>query len=127
MEAVAEKGAHGKGKLIRKQLAKKRQKGMPRKKMVTPAILLVKKTNQPRLGGLQYQGPCLRASQRYPPVNRTLTPLRVAKAWQFKLDGRIEIVDWTEEQVMACHNARMEGQQVPHQRYRPRMMALREI
>ena len=100
---------------------------MPKKKTVTPAIPLVKKTNQPRLGGLQYQGPCLRASQRYPPINRTLVPLRVAKAQKFKPDGRIKIVDWTEEQVMECHNARMEGRQVLHRRYHPRMMALKEI
>ena len=99
------KGGHGKGKLIRKQPAKKRWKGMPKKKTVTPAIPLVKKTNQPRLGGLQYQGPCLRAGQRYPPIDRTLVPLRVVKAQKFKPDGRIKIMDWTEEQVMDCHNA----------------------
>ena len=46
------KGGHGKGKLIRKQPAKKRQKGTPKKKTATPAIPLVKKTNQPRLGRL---------------------------------------------------------------------------
>ena len=74
------KGGHRKGKLIRKQPAKKRWKGMPKKKTATPAIPLVKKTDQPRLGGLQYQGPCLRAGQRYPPINRTLIPLRVVKA-----------------------------------------------
>ena len=39
------KGGHGKGKLIRKQPAKKRQKGMPKKKTVTPAIPLVRKTD----------------------------------------------------------------------------------
>ena len=121
------KGEHGKGKLIGKQPAKKRWKGMPEKKTVTPAVPMVKKTDQPRLGGLQYQGPCLRAGQRYPPVNRTVVPLRVAKAQQFKPDGRIKIVDWTEEQVMACHNARMEGQQVLRWRYHPGMMALKEI
>ena len=121
------KGGHGKGKLIRKQPAKKRQKGTPKKKTATPAILLVKKTDQPRLGGLHYQGPCLRAGQRYPPIDRTLVPLRVAKARKFKPDGRIEIMDWTEEQVTDCHNTRMEGQQVLHQRYHPRMMALKEI
>ena len=91
------KGGHGKGKLIRKQPAKKRWKGMPKKKTVTPASPLVKKTDQPRLGGLQYQGPCLRAVQRYPPINRTLVPLRVAKAQKFKLDGRIEIMDWMKD------------------------------
>ena len=90
------KGRHIKGKLIGKQPAKKRRKGTPKKKTVTPAIPLVKKTDQPRLGGLQYQGPCLRAGQRYPPINRTLIPLRVVKARKFKPDGRIEIVDWTE-------------------------------
>ena len=87
------KGGHGKGKLIGKQPAKKGQKGTPKKMTVTPAIPLVKKTNQPRLGGLQYQGPCLMAGQRYPPVNRTIAPLRVAKTRTFKLDGRIEIMD----------------------------------
>ena len=121
------KGRHGKGKLIRKQPAKKGQKGTQKKKMVTPAIPLVKKTDQPRLGGLQYQGPCLMAGQRYPPIDRTITPLRVAKARTFKLDGRIKIVDWTEEQVRDCHNARIKGQQVLHRRYRPGMMALKEI
>ena len=74
------KGVHGKGKLIGKEPAKKRWKGMPKKKMVTPAIPLVRKTDQPRLGGLQYQGPCLMASQRYPPIDRTIVPLRVVKA-----------------------------------------------
>ena len=73
------KGGQGKGKLIAKQPAKRRQKGMP-KKTATTAIPLVRKTDQPRLGGLQYQGPCLMASQRYPPINRTIVPLRVAKA-----------------------------------------------
>ena len=121
------KGGHGKGKLIRKQPAKKGRKGMPKKKTATPAILLFKKTNQPRLGGLQYQGPCLMASQRYPPIDRTIAPLRVAKARTFRPDGRIEIVDWMEEQVMDCHNARMKGRQVLHRRYQPRMMALKEI
>ena len=74
------KGGHGKGKLIGKQPAKKRRKGMPKKKMVTPAIPLVRKTDQPRLGGLQYKGPCLMAGQRYPNIDRTIVPLRVAKA-----------------------------------------------
>ena len=74
------KGRHGKGKLIGKQPAKKGQKGTPKKKMVTPAIPLVKKTDQPRLGGLQYQGQCLMASQRYPPIDRTIAPLRIVKA-----------------------------------------------
>ena len=121
------KGGHEKGKLIGKQPAKKRWKGMPKKKMATPAILLVRKTDQPRLGGLQYQGPCLMAGQRYPPINRTIVPLRVAKARKFRPDGRIKIMDWTEEQVMDCHNARMKGWQVLHRRYCPRMMALKEI
>ena len=121
------KGGHGKGKLIRKQPAKKGRKGMPKKKTVTPAIPLVKKTDQPRLGGLQYQGPCLMVSQRYPPVDRTITTLRVVKAQTFRPDGRIKIVDWKEEQVRDCNNARMKGRQVLHQRYRPRMMALKEI
>ena len=112
---------------MRKQPAKKGRKGTPKKKTVTPAILLVKKTDQPRLGGLQYQGPCLMAGQRYPPVDRTIAPLRVAKAQTFRLDGRIEIMDWMEEQVRDCHNARMKGQQVLHQRYCPGMMALKEI
>ena len=84
-----QKGGHGKGKLIRKQPAKKRQKGMPKKKTVTPAIPLVRKTDQPRLGRLQYQGPCLMASQRYPPIYRSIVPLRVAKAQKFRPDGRI--------------------------------------
>ena len=121
------KGEHGKGKLIRKQPAKKGRKGTPKKKTVTPAIPLVKKTDQPRLGGLQYQGPCLMAGQRYPPIDRTIAPLTVAKARTFKLDGRIEIMDWTEEQVRDCHNARMKGRQVLHWRYHPGMMALKEI
>ena len=121
------KGGHGKSKLIGKQPAKKRRKGMPKKKTATPAIPLVKRTDQPRLGGLQYQGPCVRAGQRYPPIDRTLLPLRVVKARKFKPDGRIEIMDWMEEKVTDCHNARMEGRQVLHQRYRPGKMALKEI
>ena len=121
------KGRHGKCKLIGKQPAKEGEKGMPKKKTVTPAIPLVKKTDQPRLGGLQYQGPCLMAGQRYPPIDRTITPLRVVKARAFKPDGRIEIVDWTEEQVRDCHNTRMKGRQVLHQRYHPGKMALKEI
>ena len=32
-----------------------------------------------------------------------------------------------EEQVRDCHKARMKGQQVLHRRYRPGMMALKEI
>ena len=67
------------------------------------------------------------AGQRYPPINRTIAPLRVAKARTFKPNGRIEIMDWTEEQVRDCHNARMKGWQVLHLRYRPGMMALKEI
>ena len=94
------KGRHRKGKLIGKQPARKGPKGMSKKKTATSAIPLVKKTNQPRLGGLQYQGPCLMAGQRYPPIDRTIAPLRVAKARTFKPDGRIEIVDWTEWEVL---------------------------
>ena len=61
-------GGHGKGKLIGKQPTKRGRKGMPKKKMVTPAIPLVKRTDQPRQGGQQYQGPCLMTGQRYPPI-----------------------------------------------------------
>ena len=100
---------------------------MPKKKMATPAIPLVKRTHQPRQGGQQYQGPCLMAGQRYPPIDRTITPLRVAKARMFRPDGRIEIVDWTKEQILECHKARLKGQRVVHRRFRPRMMALKEI
>ena len=100
---------------------------MPKKKTATPAILLVKKTDKPRLGGLQYQGPCLMAGQRYPPIDRTIAPLRVVKARTFRPDGRIKIVDWMEEQVMDCYNARLKGRQVLHRRYHPGMMALKEI
>ena len=102
-------GGHGKGKLIGKQPAERGQKGMPKKKMVTPAIPLVKRTNQPRQGGQQYQGPCLMASQRYPPIDRTIAPLRVAKARTFRLDGSIDIVDWTKKQILECHEARLKG------------------
>ena len=49
------------------------------------------------------------ASQRYPPVDRTLAPLRVVKARVFRTDGRIEIVDWMKEQIMECHRARLKG------------------
>ena len=66
------------------------------------------------------------AGQRYP-IDRTIAPLRVAKALKYKPDGRIEIVDWMEEQVRDCHNARMKGRQVLHRRYHPGMMALKEI
>ena len=70
---------HGKGKSIGKQPAKRGRKGMPKKKMATPAIPLVKRTDQPRQGGQQYKGPCLMAGQRYPPIDRTIAPLRVAR------------------------------------------------
>ena len=92
---------------------------MPKKKMVTPAIPLVKRTDQPRQGGQQYQGPCLMASQRYPPIDRTIAPLRVAKARVFRLDGRIEIADWMKGQIMGCHEARLKGWQVVHHRFCP--------
>ena len=100
---------------------------MPKKKMVTPAIPLVKRTDQPRQGGQQYQGPCLMAGQRYPPIDRTIAPLRVAKARTFRLDGRIKIVDWMKKQILECHEARLKGQQVVHHRFHPKMMALKEI
>ena len=73
-------GGHRKGKLIGKQPAKRGRKGMPKKRTVTPAIPLVKRTDQPRQGGQQYQGPCLMAGQRYHPIDRTIAPLRIAKA-----------------------------------------------
>ena len=120
-------GGHRKGKLIGKQPAKTGRKGMPKKKTLTPAIPLVKRTDQPRQGGQQYQGPCLMAGQRYPPIDRTIAPLRVAKARTFRPDGRIEIVDWTKKQILECHEARLKGQQVVHCRFCPGMMALKEI
>ena len=95
--------------------------------MVTPAVPLVKRTDQPRLGGLQYQGPCLMAGQKYPRIDRTIAPLRMVKARTFRVDGRIEIVDWTRKQIMECHEAILKGQQVVHRRFHPRMMALKEI
>ena len=100
---------------------------MPKKKTATPAIPLVKRTNQPRQGGQQYQGPCLMAGQKYPPIDRTIAPLRVAKARAFRMDGRIEIVDWMKKQILECHEARLKGQQVVHHRFHPGMMALKEI
>ena len=109
------------------QPAKRGQKGMPKKKTASPAIPLVKRTDQPRQGGQQYQGPCLMAGQRYPPIDRTIAPLRVAKARTFRLDGRIKIVDWTKKQILECHKARLKGQQVVHHRFGPGMMALKEI
>ena len=120
-------GGHGKGKSVGKQPAKRGQKGMPKKKTATAAIPLVKRTDQPRQGGQQYQGPCLMAGQKYPPIDRTIAPLRVAKARAFRMDGRIEIVDWMKKQILECHKARLKGQQVVHRRFRPRMMALKEI
>ena len=66
------------------------------------------------------------AGQRYP-IDRTIAPLRVAKARTFRLDGRIEIVNWTKEQILECHEARLKGRQIVHRRFRPRMMALKEI
>ena len=120
-------GGHGKGKLIGKQPAKRGRKGVPKKKMATPAIPLVKRTDQPRQGGQQYQGPCLMASQRYPPIDRIIAPLRVVKARTFRPDGRIEIVDWMKEQILECHEARLKGRRVVHCRFCPGMMALKEI
>ena len=65
------------------------------------------------------------AGQKYPSVNKKLAPLRVAKAPDFRLDGRIKIMDWTEKQIKECHEARMEGRQV--WKYPPGVMALKEI
>ena len=95
--------------------------------MTTPAFPLVKRTDQPWQGGLQYQGQCLMAGQRYPHIDRTIAPLRVAKARTFRVDGRIKIVDWTKIQILECHETRLKGQQVVHHRFHPRMMALKEI
>ena len=67
------------------------------------------------------------ASQRYPPIDRTIAPLRVAKARMFRLDGRIQIVDWMKKQILKCHEARLKGQQVVYHRFCPGMMALKEI
>ena len=67
------------------------------------------------------------AGQRYPPIDRTITPLRVAKARMFRLDGRILIVDWMKEQILECHEARLKGRWVVHRRFCPGMMALRKI
>ena len=100
---------HRKGKLIGKQPTKRGQKGMPKKKTATPAIPLVKRTDQPRQGGQQYQGPCLMVGQRYPPIDRTITPLWAVKARTFRPDGRIKIVDWMKEQILECHEARLKG------------------
>ena len=120
-------GGHRKGKLIRKQPDRRGQKGKPKKRMTAPAFPLVKRTDQPRQGGLQYQGPCLMASQRYPHIDRTIAPLRVAKARTFRVDRRIEIVDWTKKQILECKEARLKEQQVVHHRFHPGMMALKEI
>ena len=67
------------------------------------------------------------AGQRYPPIDRTITPLRAAKARMFRPDGRIEIVDWTKEQILEYHEARLKGRWVVHCRFCPGMMALKEI
>ena len=67
------------------------------------------------------------AGQRYPPIDRTIAPLRVAKARTFRTDGRIEIVDWTKKRILECHEAILKGQQVVHRRFCPGMMALKEI
>ena len=120
-------GGHRKGRSIGKQPAKRGRKGMPKKKTVTPAIPLVKRSDQLRQGGQQYKGPCLMAGQRYPPIDRTIAPLRVAKARTFRTDGRIKIVDWMKKQILECHEARLKGQQVVHHRFHPGMMALKEI
>ena len=45
----------------------------------------------------------------------------------FRMNGRIEIVDWMKKQILECHEARLKGQQVVHHRFCPRMMALKEI
>ena len=120
-------GGHGKGKSIGKQPTKRGQKGMPKWKTATPAIPLVKRTDQPRHGGQQYQGPCLMAGQKYPPIDRTIASFRVAKARAFRMDSRIKIVDWMKKQILECHEARLKGQQVVYRRFHPRMMALKEI
>ena len=120
-------GGHGKGKMIGKQANRRGQKGKPKKGTMTPAFPLVARTDQPRKGELQYQGPCLMAGQKYPAVDRTIAPLRVAKARKFREDGRIQIVDWMKKQILECHEARLKGQQVVNRRFCPRMMALKEI
>ena len=66
------------------------------------------------------------AGQRYPSIDKTITPLRAAKARTFRPDGRIKIVDWMKEQILECHEARLKGQWVVHHRFCPGMMALKE-
>ena len=66
------------------------------------------------------------ASQKYPPIDRTIAPLRVVKARTFRMDGRIKTVDWTKKEILECHEARLKGQQVVHCRFHPRMIALKE-
>ena len=39
------------------------------------------------------------AGQTYLPVDEKLVPLKVVKDQEFKTDGRIEIIDWTEKQI----------------------------
>ena len=113
--------------MIAKQPDRRGRKGKPKKRIMTPAFLLVKRNDQPRRGRLQYQGPCLMAGQRCPHIDRTIAPLRVVKARMFRVDGRIEIVDWMKKQILECHEARLKGQQVVHCRFCPGMMALKEI
>ena len=119
-------GGHRKGKLIG-AAQQERTKREAKEENGTPAFLMVKRTDQPRQGGLQYQGPCLMASQRYPHIDRTIAPLRVAKARLFRVDGRIKIVEWRKKQILECHEARLKWQQVVHHRFRPGIMALKEI
>ena len=74
--------------------------------------------------GGQYTGPCLRAGITYPKVKLELAPLQVNKYQKFIQGKGLVVQDWMQQQIMDCHNARMEGRQVVLRRQRPGMSAL---
>ena len=61
-------------------------------------------------------------------MNRTLKPRRTAKNREYHAEtGKIEIKDWTKEQILECHCARLAGRQVVWRRFWPGTYALQEI
>ena len=102
--------------------------GRPAQGVPQLQIRLVTRQAQARMRGLQYTGPCLLANQVYPPVNPALTSRKTSKIREYETKtGRIIIKDWTENQILECHRARLAGQRVEWRKFRPGIYALREI
>ena len=102
--------------------------GRPAQGVPQLQIRLVTRQAQARMRGLQYTGPCLLANQVYPPVNPALTSRKTSKIREYQTKtGRIIIKDWTEDQILECHRARLAGRRVEWRKFRPGIYALREI